>query len=96
MDRQAFVYLLASRRNGTLYVGVTSNLVKRCWEHRNHLASGFTQRHGVRQLVYYESHDSMQPAILREKQIKGWNRAWKLRLIEKFNPDWSDLWDQIA
>src|SRR5690606_15996447 len=80
-----FVYMLASRRNGTLYVGVTNDLARRAGEHRDKIVPGFTKRHGVDLLVWYESHDDINAAIAREKQIKGWNRAWKLRLIEKQN-----------
>ena len=93
--KQPCVYLLASRRNGTLYVGVTSDLVKRVWEHREDLAEGFTKRYGVHMLVWYELHDSMEAAIRREKTIKGWKRRWKLELIEKQNPGWRDLYDEV-
>lgn len=88
MNKQPCVYLLASRRNGTLYVGVTSNLVQRLWRHRNHVVDGFTKQYGVHTLVGYEVHERMDSAIVREKQIKGWRRAAKLELIEKANPDW--------
>jgi len=87
MVKQPCVYLLASRRNGTLYVGVTSDLVKRMWEHRNHVVAGFTKKYGVDKLVWYEPHPCMESAIQREKAIKEWKRAWKLNLIEKKNPD---------
>ncbi len=80
------VYLLASARNGTLYAGVTSNLVQRIWQHREGVVEGFTHRYGVKTLVWYEQHETMQSAIAREKAIKKWNRAWKLALIEKANP----------
>jgi putative endonuclease len=93
--KQPCVYLLASRRNGTLYVGVTSDLVKRVWEHKEDLADGFTKRYGVHTLVWYELHDSMEVAIRREKAIKGWKRRWKLELIEKQNPGWRDLYDEV-
>lgn len=96
MTIQPAVYVLASQRNGTLYVGVTSNLRKRVWEHKNELVEGFTKRYGVHHLVYYEIYDDMMPAITREKQIEKWNRAWKLDLIEKQNPDWKDLWEGIV
>jgi putative endonuclease len=89
------VYILASRRNGTLYIGVTSNLVQRIWQHRNDVAEGFSKRYAVHLLVFYEIHGSMPDAILREKQLKKWNRAWKLRLIESVNPQWRDLWLEI-
>ena len=93
---QPWVYILASKRNGTLYVGVTSNLAKRVWEHREQLVEGFTRKYGVHELVYYEIHDDMISAITREKQIKKWNRAWKLKLIEKVNPNWRDLWTEVV
>jgi putative endonuclease len=92
---QPAVYILASKRNGTLYTGVTGDLIKRTWEHINNLAEGFTKRYEVHILVYYELHTDMYAAINREKQIKKWNRAWKLRLIEAANPDWRDLWQDI-
>jgi putative endonuclease len=95
-EKQPAVYILASQRNGTLYIGVTSDLVKRTWQHRNDVAEGFTQRYGVHRLVYFEQHCSMDAAITREKQLKKWNRAWKLKLIEERNPDWHDLWDEIV
>jgi putative endonuclease len=85
----------ASQRNGTLYIGVTSDLVQRVWQYKNDLAEGFTQKYGVYTLVYYELHDDMENAILREKWLKKWNRAWKLRLIEEKNPDWDDLHGSI-
>ena len=87
----AYVYLLASGRNGTLYVGVTSDLPKRIYEHKNHLAKGFTATYDVTQLVWFEGHDDITQAIWREKKIKKWNRAWKVRLIEANNPTWRDL-----
>ena len=93
--KQPAVYILASKRNGTLYVGVTSDLVKRVWEHRIDAVEGFTRKYRVHDLVYYELHDEMIEAIQREKQIKKWNRAWKISLIEKRNPLWQDLWPQI-
>ena len=86
-ERAPAVYLLCSQRNGTLYLGVTSNLVQRVWQHREGLADGFTSKYGVHRLVWFEQHDEMESAILREKQIKKWNRAWKLDLIEKINPE---------
>ena len=90
------VYMLASKRNGTLYVGVTSDLVQRVWQHRSALAEGFTMRCGVHRLVWYEVHETMESAILREMALKKWNRAWKIRLIEETNPAWKDLYDGIA
>lgn len=93
--KQPCVYLLASRRNGTLYVGVTSDLLKRVWEHKNHVVEGFTKRYGVERLVWYEPHETMESAIRREKAIKEWKRAWKLELIEKANPEWTDLYEGL-
>ena len=89
------VYILASQRNGTLYIGVTSHLVQRIWQHKNDLVPGFTEKFGVHDLVYFELMDDMASAIAREKQLKKWNRAWKLALIEKQNPTWQDLWPTI-
>lgn len=94
--KQPAVYLLASNRNGTLYIGVTSYLLKRVWEHRNGVVAGFTQQYKVHRLVYYELHQEMSAAILREKQLKKWKRAWKVRLIEEHNPYWQDLWEKIC
>lgn len=94
--KQPAVYILANGRNGTLYIGVTSDLVARTWQHREHVVDGFTKRYGVTMLVWYELHGSMDAAILREKQIKKWNRAWKLRLIQESNPRWNDLWSGIV
>ena len=93
--RQPCVYMLVSRRNGTLYIGVTSDLVKRVWQHRNEVAQGFTSRYHVHDLVWYELHETMESAILREKQLKEWKRAWKLRLIEGENPEWRDLYPTL-
>ena len=95
MVKQFYVYILASKRNGTLYVGVTSDLTKRVWEHKNKFVKGFTEQYGVDKLVYCEVHSDAENAILREKQIKKWNRSWKLRLIEEKNPSWKDLFDEI-
>lgn len=95
MPKQPAVYILSSKPNGTLYVGVTSDLVKRCWEHKNDLVDGFTRRYRVHRLAYFELHADMTSARTREKQLKKWNRAWKLRLIQKHNPDWRDLWQEI-
>ncbi|MEE8343618.1 MAG: GIY-YIG nuclease family protein [Gammaproteobacteria bacterium] len=95
MERQPCVYLLASKRNGTLYTGVTSNLVKRVWEHRNHTVEGFTNKYGVNTLVWYEVHATMESAIRREKAIKSWKRAWKIKVIEESNPQWRDLYDDV-
>ena len=95
MTKQPAIYILASKRNGTLYIGVTSNLQKRAWEHKNDLIEGFTKQYKVHRLVYYELHADMVSAITREKQMKKWNRAWKLQLIDSQNPNWKDLWDGI-
>jgi putative endonuclease len=91
-----WVYILASRPGGTLYVGVTNDLVRRAFEHREDLVPGFTKRYGVKMLVYYECHDSVAAAIQREKNIKHWPREWKIDLIVAMNPDWRDLYDEIT
>jgi putative endonuclease len=93
--KQMFVYILASKRNGTLYTGVTSDLRKRVWEHKNHLVDGFTKKYNVDRLVYYEVHDNPTTAIQREKSLKRWHRDWKLKLIEKGNPGWDDLYASL-
>jgi putative endonuclease len=95
MAKRYFVYLLASKRNGTLYVGVTGDLANRTWQHKSDLIEGFTKRYGVHTLVWFEEHGDICDTIDREKQIKGWNRAWKIRLIEKQNPDWNDLYEDF-
>jgi len=95
MERQPCVYMLASKRNGTLYVGVTSNLCKRIWQHKNDLVEGFTRKYKVHVLVWYELHTSMESAISREKVIKKWRRQWKLDVIESENPDWKDLYEGL-
>lgn len=94
--KQPAVYILASERNGTLYTGVTSDLVRRVWQHKTDAVAGFTSRHGIHQLVWYELHDTMESAIQRETQIKKWNRAWRIRLIEEKNPYWNDLYPGIC
>ena len=96
MNKQPAVYILASKRNGTLCIGVTSNLIKRIWEHKNNLVEGFTERYGVHNLVWCEAHASMESAIQREKQLKEWNRRWKMRLIESANPNWEDLYHTLV
>lgn len=93
--KQPAVYILASQRNGTLYIGVTSDLVQRVWQHKNDVFEGFTKEYGVHMLVWYELHEDMETAIIREKRLKKWNREWKLRLIEEKNPEWKDLYDSI-
>ena len=95
-ERQPCVYLLASCRNGTLYAGVTTNLPTRIWQHRNEVVEGFTQRHHVHILVWFELHETMESAIAREKAIKAWQRAWKIELIEASNPYWRDLYPEIC
>jgi len=94
--KQFFVYIMASRRNGTLYIGVTSNLVQRVWNHKQGLAEGFTSKYSVKMLVYFEPHETAESAITREKQLKKWERAWKMRLIEESNPEWRDLYSTIC
>ncbi|KAF1718685.1 GIY-YIG nuclease [Pseudoxanthomonas yeongjuensis] len=88
--------MLATGKRGTLYIGVTSDLVARTWQHREHIVEGFTRRYNVTMLAWYELHGTMESAILREKQLKKWNREWKLRLVQEFNPEWRDLWDDIV
>ena len=95
MRRQPCVYLLASKRNGTLYTGVTSSLVQRVWEHKQHIVDGFTSRYGVTKLVWYEIHETMESAIRREKAIKNWKREWKINVIEAMNPQWQDLYSDL-
>ena len=90
-----FVYILCSRRNGTLYTGITSDLIKRVYEHKNNLADGFSKKYGVHRLVWFEQHHESEAAIQREKQIKKWERAWKIRLIEEHNPEWKDLYGDL-
>ena len=95
LEKQPAVYILASKRNGTLYIGVTSNLIKRVWEHKNNQVEGFTQRYSVHDLVWYELHSTMEAALIKEKRLKEWQRKWKLNLIERVNPEWRDLYDRI-
>ena len=90
-----YVYILSSKRNGTLYIGVTDNLIRRIWEHKNNAINGFTKTYGIHYLVYYEVHSNPESAIIREKQIKKWNRQWKLRLIEEANAEWKDLYNNL-
>ena len=96
-NKSYWVYILASQRNGTLYIGITNNLVKikRVWEHKNKRVDGFTKKYEVHHLVYYEIHENPESAIIREKQIKKWNRLWKIRIIEEINPEWKDLYQEI-
>jgi putative endonuclease len=93
--KQPAVYILASQRNGTPYIGVTSDLVQRIWQHKNDVFEGFTKEYGIHLLVYFELHEDMENAIIREKRLKKWNRDWKVRLIEEKNPDWKDLYDSL-
>ena len=95
MNKTYYVYILASKKNGTLYIGVTNNLKKRVFEHREELVSGFTKKYGVKNLVFYESTESSYTAIQREKYLKNWNRKWKIELIERDNPEWKDLYDEL-
>lgn len=94
--KQPCVHLLASKWRGTLYAGVTSDLLKRIWQHKSDLVEGFTQKHGVHDLVWFEQHATMESAILREKAIKAWQRSWKIRLIEESNPKWIDLYPDLC
>lgn len=94
-DKLFHVYMLASRRNGTIYTGMTSNLLKRVHEHQTGVVDGFTRKYGVKMLVWYERHDNPESAIMREKQIKRWQRAWKIEAIETMNPDWVDLYEGL-
>ena len=95
-EKQFAVYILASKRNGTLYVGMTSNLPQRIWQHKNHVTQGFSAEYEVTLLVWFELHETAESAIVREKQIKKWNRNWKLELVEQHNPEWRDLYPEIA
>jgi putative endonuclease len=95
-NKQYFVYILASKRNGTLYIGVTNNLLRRVWEHKNGIIGGFTKKYKVHMLVYYEQGEYVIGIINREKQLKKWNRKWKLELIEKTNPEWKDLYYELG
>jgi putative endonuclease len=96
IERYYWVYILASGLGGTIYIGVTNDLVRRTYEHREGVAAGFTERYGVHRLVYFEPHTDIEAAIRREKRLKRWNRAWKIRLIEKENPNWDDLYSKIS
>ena len=96
MEKQPAVYIMAKDRNSTLYVGVTSSLIARTWQHREHVVEGFTKKYDVTRLVWYELHGTMDSAISREKQIKKWLRSWKIALIEERNPYWNDLWSEIS
>jgi putative endonuclease len=94
-DKNYYLYILASKKNGTLYIGVTGDLIKRIYEHRQKTVNGFTKKYNVYHLVYYEVYRDIEEAILREKQMKKWNRKWKIRVIEEKNPEWKDLYSEI-
>jgi putative endonuclease len=94
--KAGYVYIMASRKNGTIYIGVTSDLVKRVWEHKNAVVPGFTNRYGCKLLVWYEAHEHLQQARQRELQMKEWKRAWKIRVIEETNLDWDDLYSTLV
>lgn len=95
MEKQSYVYILSNNQNTVLYIGVTANLVKRIWEHKNNVIKGFTQRYNIHKLVYYEVFDNIEYAILREKQLKNWHREWKINLIKKQNPEFKDLYQEL-
>lgn len=94
--KQYYVYILAKARNSTFYIGFTENLVKRVHKHKNELADGFTKKYGIKTLVYYEVHSDYEEALKREKQLKKWERPWKMRIIEELNPEWQDLYEEIS
>ncbi|WP_058473060.1 GIY-YIG nuclease family protein [Legionella quateirensis] len=96
MEQYSYVYIVTNKKNGTLYVGITSNLIKRVWEHKNKATEGFTSKHGCTRLVYYEQHTDILEAIKREKRLKKYLRAWKINLIESINPKWDDLYLDIC
>jgi len=95
MEKTFYTYIMASKRNGTLYIGVTKDLIKRVWEHKHGFVDGFTNKYKIKNLVYFEQHTTIMNAIHREKRLKEWKRQWKLGLIEKHNPNWNDLYDEI-
>jgi putative endonuclease len=94
-DKNYYLYIVASKRNGTLYIGVTGDLIKRIYEHKQNVVDGFTKKYNIHNLVYYETYGDIEEAILREKQIKKWNRKWKIQIIEENNPEWKDLYKTI-
>jgi putative endonuclease len=94
--KRFYVYILSSRKHGTLYTGVTSDLIKRIYDHKKDLADGFTKKYQVHNLVWFETHETAETAIMREKQIKEWERKWKIRIIEQVNPQWDDLYNEIC
>lgn len=95
-EKKFYVYILAKARNSTFYVGMTSDLPRRIWEHKNNVADGFTKKYGIKNLVYYEVFNDAEQAIKREKRLKKWDRAWKMKVIEEQNPDWQDLYENIC
>ncbi|MBR9987507.1 MAG: GIY-YIG nuclease family protein [Desulfosarcina sp.] len=95
-DKQYYIYIICNKRNGTLYTGVTSNLIKRIWQHKNEAVEGFTKQYSLKRLVHFEQYQDVKEAILREKRIKKWNRQWKINLIEQNNPNWDDLYQQMV
>ena len=96
VEKQFFVYMMASQKNGTIYIGVTSDLRKRAWEHKNDAVDGFTQKYEVHRLVWYEPHENAESAITKEKQMKEWKREWKIKRIEEMNPNWNDLYERAC
>jgi putative endonuclease len=96
MPPQSYVYIVTSKKNGTLYTGVTTNLLRRIWEHKNNITKGFTQKYNIHTLVYYEIHETITEAIQREKQIKHWKREYRINTIEKENPEWKDLYNDLV
>lgn len=96
MDHLGWVYIVTNKRNGTLYIGATSHLIQRIYQHKNKFVDAFTKKYGLDKLVYFEEHGSVQDAMYRERQLKEWKRAWKIELIEKMNPEWKDLYDEIC
>jgi len=96
MEKKYFVYIMASKKNGTIYIGITSNLTKRVWQHKEKLVEGFTDKYNVDRLVYYEMFDDPENAIKREKRLKRYKRDWKIQLVEKGNPEWDDLYEEIT
>lgn len=96
MDKKFYVYILTKARNSTFYIGMTSDLPKRIWEHKNEVADGFTKKYGIKTLVYFEIFDDAEQAIKREKRLKKWPRAWKVKIIEETNPNWKDLYTEIC
>ncbi|WP_372684012.1 GIY-YIG nuclease family protein [Desulfosarcina sp.] len=94
-DQKYYAYIICNKRNGTLYIGITSDLIKRTWQHKNGLVKGFSRQYGLKTLVYFEAYQNVEKAILREKRLKKWNREWKIKLIEKANPGWKDLYQRL-